>query len=105
MQLKSILLFAVFSIGTSIAIAAPALAQDKESPFHGLMLRGRALAVIPQSSADISRIGGDTELSNSYVPELDVKKALPQHGCKPEQRRHHRRRRYQSLDCRRGCRI
>jgi len=72
MQIKSILLFVVFSIGTSIATTAPALAQDKESPFHGLLLRGRALAVIPQSSADISGIGGDTELSNSYVPELDV---------------------------------
>jgi len=47
-------------------------AQDLQSALKGLMIRGRAVAVIPQSDADISVIGGDTEISNTYIPELDL---------------------------------
>lgn len=72
MRLKSILVLLVISFGTVIASAFPTFAQDKRSALEGLLVRGRALAVIPQSSADITVIGGDTELTNSYVPELDL---------------------------------
>lgn len=72
MRLKSILVLLVISFGSVIASTFPTFAQDKGSPLEGLLIRGRALAVIPQSSADITVIGGDTELTNSYVPELDL---------------------------------
>lgn len=71
MRISGILVLFAMSIGTAV-LGAPSIAAAEESAFKGLMLRGRALAVIPQSSADITVIGGDTELSNSYVPELDV---------------------------------
>jgi outer membrane protein len=71
MRISGILVFAALAIGAFL-IGTPTASMAEESAFKGLMLRGRALAVIPQSSADISAIGGDTEISNSYVPELDV---------------------------------
>jgi len=68
---RTLFLVATFA-ATLISIQLPALGQESDSALKGLMIRGRALAVIPQSSADITVIGGDTELSNSYVPELDL---------------------------------
>lgn len=72
MRPKSILILFVFLLGSIVAATFPSHAEDNLSALHGLLVRGRALAVIPQSSADISGIGGDTELTNSYVPELDL---------------------------------
>jgi hypothetical protein len=34
--------------------------------------QGRAAAVIPQESADISVIGGDIDIDKSLIPELDI---------------------------------
>lgn len=72
MRLKSILILLAISCGAVFASSFPTFAQDERSALEGLLIRGRALAVIPQSSADISVIGGDTEITNSYVPELDL---------------------------------
>jgi outer membrane protein len=71
MPIVRIILLAAVALGAAVAIQPPAHAEDA-SPFKGLLVRGRMLAVIPQSSADISGIGGDTEISNAYVPELDL---------------------------------
>ncbi|SNB75431.1 outer membrane protein [Arboricoccus pini] len=37
-----------------------------------VMIRLRGLGVIPADKAQIDKIGGDTDLSNTVVPELDV---------------------------------
>lgn len=71
MPLFRLLLLVAVAFGTVVAVQPPAHAAE-DSPLKGLMVRGRAIAVIPQSSADISAIGGDTEISNAYVPELDL---------------------------------
>ena len=71
MPIYRIILFAAVVVGTMVAVQPQAQAED-ESPLKGLLVRGRMLAVIPQSSADITVIGGDTEISNAYVPELDL---------------------------------
>ena len=71
MPVYRIILLAVGLLGTIIATQPSARAED-ESALKGLLIRGRMLAVIPQSSADISGIGGTTDISNAYVPELDL---------------------------------
>lgn len=35
-------------------------------------IRLRALGVLPQESAKIGVIGGDINISNAYIPELDI---------------------------------
>ena len=55
----------------ALAIVGVTAHAEADSPLKGLLVRGRAIAVIPQSDASISSIGGDTQLTNAYVPELD----------------------------------
>ena len=43
--------------------------EDGKSPW---MFRLRGIAIIPQESADIQTIGGDADIQNAYVPELDI---------------------------------
>jgi outer membrane protein len=71
MPLFRLFLLVAVAFGAVVSIQLPANASDDVS-LKGLMIRGRMLAVIPQSSADISAIGGDTEITNAYVPELDL---------------------------------
>ena len=66
---RKLLLVAV-AIGAVIASQSAAYAEE-DSPLKGLLIRGRAIAVVPQSDAHITAIGGDTSISNAYVPELD----------------------------------
>lgn len=59
----------------STAAATPAPAEDDFTGKSGgdFMVRLRGLAVIPRDHADyIDPIGGDTTLSTTYVPELDL---------------------------------
>lgn len=51
-------------------------AQDTEpakndTDYTKFQVRLRALAVVPNESADIDVIGGDVEIDNAYIPELD----------------------------------
>lgn len=50
-------------------------AQENESnnsqDFSKWQVRLRGLAVVPNESATIQAIGGDVQISNAYVPELD----------------------------------
>jgi len=68
MSFKNLLI----STSATLAMLAPAsLAQasDVEDPW---LIRVRAIDVIPVESADIATIGGDVEISNRIVPELDI---------------------------------
>ena len=50
-----------------------AMAQEVPGKTAGdFMVRFRALGVIPADNADIDPIGGDTELSNTATPEIDI---------------------------------
>jgi outer membrane protein len=64
-------LFAIACFGALLSSRTAIHAEEAESALKGLLIRGRAIAVVPQEGASISTIGGDVELSNSYVPELD----------------------------------
>ena len=44
--------------------------QEKES-FNKWQVRLRGIAVVPNESAAIETIGGDVQISNAFVPELD----------------------------------
>lgn len=48
-------------------------AQETESKtdFSKWQVRLRGLAVVPNESATIQAIGGDVQISNAYIPELD----------------------------------
>ncbi len=50
-------------------------AQDQESnpsdDFNRWQVRLRGLAIVPNESATIQTIGGDVEISNAFIPELD----------------------------------
>ena len=52
---------------TALACSTSALAQ--EGPWQ---VRLRATVVAPDESADIEAIGGDVEISDAYIPELDI---------------------------------
>ena len=71
--MKKLFLTAIVACFTLIS----ANAQDEtmtlnDNGFTKFQLRLRALAVVPNESADIEVIGGDTRISNAYIPELDL---------------------------------
>ena len=66
------LLFAVACFGALLSQQTTVQAAEAELALKGLLVRGRFIAVVPQESADISSIGGDVDISNAYVPELDL---------------------------------
>ncbi len=61
----------------ALCLAAPAAsAQDAPEVAPGksagdFLIRLRGLGVIPRDNADIEPIGGDTEIDNNLVPEID----------------------------------
>lgn len=62
----------IFAVAGFVSIIAlPLTLHAEELSLKGLQIRARAIAVVPDESASISTIGGDVEISNSYVPELD----------------------------------
>lgn len=64
-KLSAILLGSACVLMSSMAIAG---GQDG----HSWLVRGRALAVVPDESANISAIGGDVSISTTIVPEVDI---------------------------------
>lgn len=44
---------------------------DSKTDFSKWQVRLRGLAVVPNESSSIQAIGGDVQISNAYVPELD----------------------------------
>ncbi len=59
--------FSMFLLGAGSATAQTADTQD-----HQWQFRLRGLGVVPNESASISAIGGDVDISNALVPELDI---------------------------------
>ncbi len=66
--MKTSLKTLVLAMVASSAIVAPAFAAN-DSPW---MVRARGILVAPAEHADISPIGGDVDIDNSVVPEVDV---------------------------------
>lgn len=54
---------------SSTLIAPAAYASSVDEPW---LIRLRALAVIPDESAEITPIGGDVQIDDRFVPELDI---------------------------------
>ena len=51
------------------AIAAPQAAYAEQGPW---LVRGRLLAVLPDEDASVTVLGGDLEIEDQFVPELDI---------------------------------
>ena len=57
---------------TNAAMAQEATTEPSGKTAGDFMVRVRALGVIPADNADIDPIGGDTDLSNTATPEIDI---------------------------------
>lgn len=53
----------------SMAYVVPSYASSVDDPW---LIRLRAIAVVPDESAEIETIGGDVNISDRVVPELDI---------------------------------
>ncbi|MBX6366448.1 MAG: hypothetical protein IRZ04_00625, partial [Rhodospirillales bacterium] len=68
LTLKMKKLFQGVAIGLLAGMmAAPSLADEGKSA-GDIMVRGRAIAVVPQTGGDVSVIGGDPEATTEIVP-------------------------------------
>ncbi|WP_417485425.1 OmpW/AlkL family protein [Maricaulis salignorans] len=61
------LVFSAAVFATLAAVASPAMAESGD-----WLVRLRAIDVMPNESATISAIGGDVDISDQIVPELDI---------------------------------
>jgi outer membrane protein len=63
------------AVASTLLFAGSALAQDATTApgksAGDILIRLRGIGVIPADNADIDPIGGDTELSNTGMPEID----------------------------------
>lgn len=55
-----------------LGVMATSTAFAEEDWTQGFMIRARGIAVIPDESSDVSLIGGDVEIDNAVMPELDI---------------------------------
>lgn len=63
------------SLALAAAVAAvtlPTLATAADQDGTGLMVRARAIGVLPQTSSTITPIGGKADATNEWVPEVDL---------------------------------
>jgi len=67
-SLKS-LMIAASAAALSMTYVVPTYASDVDDPW---LVRLRAVNVVPDESATITPIGGDAEISNQFIPELDI---------------------------------
>lgn len=54
---------------SSVAAVATTPAQAEQGPW---LVRGRLLAVLPDEDATVSVLGGNLDIENQFVPELDI---------------------------------
>lgn len=62
------------AVASALFLASAAAAQEVPEPGKSagdFLIRLRGIGVIPADNADIDPIGGDTELSNTGMPEID----------------------------------
>lgn len=64
------LLFALLAATALTSVSAPAFAAMDDNEGH-VLVRGRLLGVLPDESATITPVGGDVDINNSVVPEVD----------------------------------
>jgi outer membrane protein len=68
----SLAAIAAMGLGATKASAAPPSETIENGKKAGdFMVRLRGIAIVPEDSAKIDVIGGDTDISNEYVPEID----------------------------------
>lgn len=65
------IVFALMSISLLSVNFANAQDENKTEDFKKWQVRVRGVGVIPNESAKIGVIGGDVDISNSFIPELD----------------------------------
>ena len=70
--MKRVFITALIACFASISVNAQDTTTENNNEFTRLQLRLRALAVVPNESATIEVIGGDVDISNAYIPELDI---------------------------------
>lgn len=69
--MKNVIITA-FALLLSIGITSAQEDSKKDSDFSKWQFRLRAISVTPNESATIQTIGGDVNISSSFVPELDI---------------------------------
>lgn len=63
----------ILALVTLLVIPFTTMAQDDTSTdFSKWQIRVRGLVVAPDDSATIEAIGGDSDISTAYIPELDI---------------------------------
>ncbi|MEQ1755622.1 MAG: OmpW family outer membrane protein [Micropepsaceae bacterium] len=72
---------ATATLGCALAVSLAAFsgigeAQAAKGPW---LIRGRAIAVLPDESAQVSILNGDVDISNQVVPELDITYFFDEH--------------------------
>jgi outer membrane protein len=72
MQIMRILLLVSACLGTLLTLQPAAYSAEADSAFKGLVIRARGLAVIPDEDATITVIGGNVDITDAYVPEVDL---------------------------------
>jgi outer membrane protein len=70
---------ATLGCALTVSVAALALPQEAQAGQGPWMVRGRLLAVLPEEDATVSVLGGDLEIEDQYVPELDITYFLDEH--------------------------
>jgi outer membrane protein len=65
--MKRLLATSALALSAAIMTIGPAMADQGD-----WLVRGRVIGVLPDDSANITPIGGDSDISDSYVPELDI---------------------------------
>lgn len=66
--MKKILMIAFAILGVTSSVKAQ---ESSDTDFNRWQVRLRVIAITPNESATIEAIGGDVEISNAFVPELD----------------------------------
>ncbi len=72
---------AVATLGCALSVSLAAFSGigDAEAAKGPWLVRGRALAVIPDESADVTVLGGDLDIDTSIVPEVDITYFFDEH--------------------------
>jgi len=70
MKLKNLLIATVGALSLMAGTGA-AVAADMGKTAGHFLVRGRVIGAIPDDKATISRIGGTTDIGDSWVPEVD----------------------------------
>jgi len=73
-------LLAMATLGCALtaSVAAVAFPQEAEAKSPWLV-RGRILAVLPDEDATVTPLGGNLEIEDQYVPELDITYFFDEH--------------------------